>query len=107
MDEGSRDTPVAVAVGASVCGQVATRGESFYLVSGLTSGSTHTVRISSLNGDAGLHVFSDTDFLMELDCTFPDQSAHECTLMTGTLLPFSVEAGPLERVGARYLIEVD
>ena len=107
VNEGSRESPVSVILNTSRCGSVATLGESFYLVTDLVPGSTHTVRISLVHGDARLRVFADTDFILELDCTLQAISPLECTLTTGSAIAFSVAAGPLERTGASYVIEVE
>lgn len=107
INEGSRETPVGVMLDTPRCGDVATRGESFYLVTGLAAGSTHTVQIALATGDARLRVFADTIFVFELDCTLQAISPRECTLTTDGTIAFSVAADPVERVGATYLIEVE
>lgn len=127
-NEGSRSilapTPftVIVSLNKPIIGQVATRGESFYSVSGLIPGTTHTVSITrlpvlgllpgtnlsnSVIGAADLHVFPDATFSFEADCTLRVASPQTCTLITGSSLYFSVRAGPIERVGARYIIQVE
>jgi hypothetical protein len=107
VDEGSRETPVPVMLDTLLCGHVGTRGESFYLVTGLAADSTHTVRITPATGDARLRVFEDTIFVVELDCTLQAIAPLECTLTTDDAIAFSVAAGPVERVGATYLVEVE
>jgi len=88
--------------GIPTVGFVETRSESFYSTTGLAQGA-HTISIVGLTGAADLHVG---------DCTLYSlphviAEAQECKItISGSELYFSVSAGPLNMVGAGYIILV-
>ena len=88
--------------GIPTVGFVETRSESYYSTTGLAQG-THTISIVGVTDAADLHVG---------DCTLYSlphvvAEAQECKItISGSELYFSVSAGPLNRVGAGYIILV-
>ncbi len=100
-NQGSIVSPSSVAVDAPLTtGQVGSAGDSFYIVSGLTSGARYTVTIAGLTGTANLTLFgSDSTFTTPAACLIDNTflagtSPEACTLTTTGALYFTVAAGP-------------
>lgn len=95
--------------GEVVPGQVATRGTSSYTVTGLTPGVPVTVAMLGGTGAADLRPAPGQPLPPE--CWLRSWSvlpvAESCPLTpTGDTASFTVQSGPLERVGAAYLLVV-
>ena len=90
-------------------GQVGSRGTSFYLTSGLIPG-TYNISITGLTQPADLHVYPGAAYVFELDCTlstnYHGSSPQDCSETFTDSVYFSVTPGPLNRVGAAYIILV-
>jgi hypothetical protein len=97
-------TSGSVPAGTATIGWVETRSTSQYHTDGLASGS-HTVSIVGLTDAADFHVYPDGTYSLESACTFLHPGTRECTI-TGTSAYFAVSAGPLNRVGAGYIMLV-
>ena len=112
VSEGTRDAPVAIADAIPRLGQVSTRGTSFYVATGLAADEPHVVAITALTGAADLHVYPDSTYALELECTLNNVSsvigiAQDCTVSGRDTLYFSVTSGALNREGAAYEVLVE
>jgi hypothetical protein len=91
-------------------GQVATRSTSSYSAGGLASGARYAISVTALTEDVVLHVYADGTYSLELDCTLrPNHTLfapQECQLAAGAVAYFTVQSGPINRVGGRYEILV-
>lgn len=109
-NEGSVDDPVIIQPGVPTIGQVATRGASYYAAIGLDLGD-YNISIASLSADADLHIYMDSTYSLELDCTLrapgdTGTSSEDCTVSNVGELYFSVTGGELNRDGATYFIAI-
>ena len=100
----------AITAGVPTVGQVATRSDSRYEVTGLTPGN-YTISIAGLSADADLKVYFDGTYSMEQDCTLRAAGdvlpqPEDCTTASPGSLYFSVRSGEVNRDGASYLMLV-
>lgn len=100
----------AISSGTPTAGQVATRGDSTYQVTGLTPGNV-TISIAGLSADADLKVYFDGTYSMEQDCTLraPGDVLAEpenCTIVSDGGVYFRVRSGEVNMAGSSYLMLV-
>jgi len=109
VNEGSINVQVPVAAGTPFEGRVATRGTSYYAAKNLVAGTSYIISLTGLTQDADLHLFTDSSYSMELDCTLNSAGdvtnvPEECIVQASGDLYFSVRCGELNRVGTGYTI---
>ncbi len=85
-------------------GWVATRSTSQYHTDGIAAGN-HTVSIVGLTAAADFHVYADGTYSLESTCTTETTGVREC-IVTGPSAYFAVSAGPVNTVGAGYIMLV-
>ena len=104
VSEGSHVEPIVITPDFPVAGQVQTRGTSYYKTAFPVAGR-HSVTIFGLSGAAGMRANADSTYSFPLDCTpLISYTNDHCTLDSTDRFYFEVEAGPLNREGASYLI---
>ena len=77
---------------------------SQYHTDGLAAG-THFVSVVGLTAAANLHVYADGTYATEATCTSENPGAREC-IVSGPSAYFTVAAGPVNTVGAGYIMLV-
>ena len=90
-----------VPLGTPTVGWVEARGRSRYRLEG--AGAGRTISIVGLTGAAELHVYPDSTYTMELECTLRNFGSRECAA-PGMVVYFEVVAGGVNRDGAGYVM---
>ena len=97
-------TSGSVPAATPTIGWVATRSTSQYHTDGLAAGN-HTVSIVGLTAAADFHVYPDGTYSLESACTMQTTGVREC-IVPGPSAYFAVSAGPVNTVGAGYIMLV-
>jgi len=97
-------TSGSVPAATPTIGWVETRGTSQYHTDGLSTGN-HIVSIVGLTAAADFHVYPDGTYSLEAPCTHLTSGVREC-IVPGPSAYFAVSAGPVNTVGAGYIMLV-
>jgi hypothetical protein len=97
-------TSGSVPAATPTIGWVTTGGTSQYHSDGLSTGN-HVVSIVGLTAAADFHVYPDATYSLEAPCTHLTSGVREC-IVPGPSAYFAVSAGPVNAVGAGYIMLV-
>jgi hypothetical protein len=97
-------TSGSVPAATPTIGWVETRGTSQYHTDGLSTGN-HVVSIAGLTAAADFHIYPDATYSLEASCTHLTSGVREC-IVPGPSAYFAVSAGPVNTVGAGYIMLV-
>jgi hypothetical protein len=97
-------TSGSVPAATPTIGWVETRGTSQYHTDGLSTGN-HIVSIVGLTAAADFHIYPDATYSLEAPCTHVTSGVREC-IVPGPSAYFAVSAGPVNTVGAGYIMLV-
>lgn len=97
-------TSGSVPAATPTIGWVVARSTSQYHADALAAGN-HTVSIVGLTAAADFHVYTDGTYSLESACTTETTGVREC-IVAGASAYFAVSAGPVNTVGAGYIMLV-